>query len=137
MNESGLDFLTLAAAAEAIKSKELSPVDLTKFSLEKISLLNPKLNAFITVLEERALKKAKHAETEINKGNYVGPMHGIPYAVKDIYATRGIRTTNGASVFHENIPNNNSTAVDRLDRAGGVLMGKNHCLEYDCPNTVF
>jgi aspartyl-tRNA(Asn)/glutamyl-tRNA(Gln) amidotransferase subunit A len=132
MNESGLDFLTLAAAAEAIKSKELSPVDLAKFSLEKISLLNPKLNAFIAVLEENALKEAKHAETEINKGNYVGPMHGIPYAVKDIYATRGIRTTNGASVFHENIPNNNSTTVDRLDRAGGVLMGKNHCLEFAC-----
>ncbi len=132
MNKSGLDFLTLAAAAEAIKSKELSPVDLTKFSLEQISLLNPKLNAFITVLEEDALKKAKHAEAEIHKGNYMGLMHGIPYAVKDIYATRGIRTTNGASVFHENFPSSNSTAVDRLDRAGGVLMGKNHCLEFAC-----
>ena len=132
MSESRLDFLTLAAAAQAIKSKELSPVDLAKFSLEKISLLNPKLNAFLTMLGDGALESAKHAEAEIHRGNYMGPMHGIPYAVKDIYATSGIRTTNGASVFHENIPNNNSTTVDKLNRAGGVLMGKNHCLEFAC-----
>ena len=132
MSVSGLDFLTLSAAAKAIKSKELSPVDLAKFSLEKISSLNPKLNAFLTVLHDEALENAKRAEEEIQSGNYIGPMHGIPYAVKDIYATEGIRTTSGASVFRENIPNHNSTAVDRLNSAGGVLMGKNHCLEFAC-----
>jgi aspartyl-tRNA(Asn)/glutamyl-tRNA(Gln) amidotransferase subunit A len=132
MNESGLDFLTLGAAAAALKSKELSPVDLTKFSLEKIESLNPRLNAFLTVLADEALQRAKRAEDEIQRGDYLGPMHGIPYAVKDIYATEGIRTTNGASVFSGNVPNSNSTAVDNLSAAGGVLIGKNHCLEFAC-----
>jgi len=132
MSESGFDFLTLATAAKAIKSKELSPVDLAKFSLEKIASLNPKLNAFLTVLADEALETAKRAEQEIQRGSYIGPMHGIPYAVKDIFATRGIRTTNGASIFHDNISVSNSTAVDKLNNAGGVLMGKNHCLEFAC-----
>ena len=134
MSGSGLDFLTLAAASAAIKSKELSPVDLTKFALEKIESLNPKLNAFLTVLGEGALERAKQAEEEIQKGDYIGPMHGIPYAVKDIYATEGIRTTNGASVFSENVPNSSSTAVNNLRASGGVLVGKNHCLEFACGN---
>lgn len=132
MSESGFNFLTLATAAKAIRSKEVSPLDLTRFSLDKISSLNPALNAFLTVSADEALATAKRAEQEIQKGNYIGSMHGIPYSVKDIYATQGIRTTNGSSIFHENIPVSNSTAVDNLNNAGGILIGKNHCLEFAC-----
>ena len=99
MSESGFNFLTLADAAKAIRSKEISPLDLTRFSLDKVSSLNSKLNAFLTVSADEALATAKRAEREIHNGNYIGPMHGIPYSVKDIYATQGIRTTNGSSIF--------------------------------------
>ena len=129
-----LTSLTLADAAKAIESRKLSPVELTQAILHRIDALNPKLNSFLTVLGDRALATAQQAEKEISQGNYRGPLHGVPYAVKDIYATRGIRTTNGSSVFAEQVPNRDSTAVRNLNRAGGVLVGKNHCLEFACGN---
>ena len=100
-----LTSLTLTDAAKAIGSHKLSPVELTQAVLHRIDALNPKLNAFLTVIGDRALATAQQAEQEISQGNYRGPLHGIPYAVKDIYATRGIRTTNGSSVFSEYVPN--------------------------------
>ena len=129
-----LTSLTLADAARAIEARKLSPVELTQAVLHRIDVLNPKLNAFLTVVGDRALATAQQAEQEISQGNYRGPLHGIPYAVKDIYLTRGIRTTNGSSVFSEHVPNRDSTAVRNLNRAGGVLVGKNHCLEFACGN---
>ena len=124
----------MADAAKAIESHKLSPVELTQAILHRIDALNPKLNSFLTVLGDRALATAQQAEREISQGNYRGPLHGVPYAVKDIYSTRGIRTTNGSSVFSEHVPNHDSTAVRNLNRAGGVLVGKNHCLEFACGN---
>ncbi len=129
-----LTSLTLADAAKAIGARKLSPVELTQAVLHRIDALNPKLNAFLTVLGDRALATARQAEQEISQGNYRSPLHGIPYAVKDIYSTRGTRTTNGSSVFSEYVPNQDSTAVRNLNRAGGVLVGKNHCLEFACGN---
>ena len=129
-----LTSLTLGDAARAIGAGKLSPVELTQAVLDRIDALNPKLNAFLTVLGDRALATAQQAEQEISQGKYRGPLHGVPYAVKDIYATRGIRTTNGSSIFSEHIPNHDSTAVRNLNRAGGVLVGKNHCLEFACGN---
>src|SRR5205823_4257288 len=79
-----------------LKSKQVSVVEVVQTSLERIEALNPKLNAFITVLRDRALEKARQAEADIQKGRYIGPLHGIPYGAKDIFATKGIRTTNGS-----------------------------------------
>jgi aspartyl-tRNA(Asn)/glutamyl-tRNA(Gln) amidotransferase subunit A len=121
---------TLAEAAEAIKSRELSPVELTQATLDRIDLLEPRLNAFITLCGDRAMEAARVAEQEIARGRYRGPMHGIPYGVKDIFSTAGLRTTNGSKVFQDQIPNVTSTAVRNLDAAGGVLVGKNNCAEF-------
>ena len=134
MSSADLTSLTLADAAKAIGTRKLSPVELTEAVLRRIDVLNPKLNAFLTVVGDRALATAQKAEQEISQGNYRGPLHGVPYAVKDIYSTRDIRTTNGSSVFSEYVPNQDSTAVRNLNRAGGVLVGKNHCLEFACGN---
>ena len=88
--------LTLAEAAKMIKARQVSPVELTQASLERIQGLSNKLNSFITVIGDRALAAARTAEKEIADGDYRSPLHGVPYSVKDIYATRGIRTTNGS-----------------------------------------
>ena len=121
---------TLADAAEAIKSRKLSPVELTQAALDRIDLLEPRLNAFITLCGDRAMEAARVAEQEIVRGRYRGPMHGIPYGVKDIFSTSGLRTTNGSKVFQDQVPSVTSTAVRNLDAAGGVLVGKNNCAEF-------
>ena len=122
--------LTLAEAANMVKTRQVSPVELTQASLERIEGQGKKLNSFITVTGDRALAAARTAEKEIADGDYRGPLHGVPYAVKDIYATRGIRTTNGSKVFTDNVPRRDSTAVRNLNNSGGILVGKNHCLEF-------
>jgi len=122
--------LTLAEAAKMVKARQVSPVELTRASLDRIQGLGEKLNSFITVIGDRALAAARRAEKEIADGDYRGPLHGVPYAVKDIYATRGIRTTNGSKVFTNNVPRRDSTAVRNLNNSGGILVGKNHCLEF-------
>jgi hypothetical protein len=91
--------LVLKSAAELaplLKSRKLSPVELVRACLDRIDAVNPKVNAFITVTADQALKQARRAEREIATGRYRGPLHGLPYAPKDLFATKGIRTTNGS-----------------------------------------
>src|SRR6478736_7285424 len=90
---SELPLLELAEASLAVQKKEVSPVELTSACLERIERLNPKLNAFITVTGETAMEEARRAETEIARGEWKGPLHGIPLAVKDLIETAGDRTT--------------------------------------------
>ena len=126
--------MTIADAAAAIRSRQLSPVELTQACLDQVERHDGKINSFLTVLGDQALASARRAEQEIARGKDRGPMHGIPYAVKDIYNSKGVRTTIGSSVFKDNVPDHDSTAVRNLDRAGGVLLGKNHCLEFASGN---
>src|SRR6266581_1703078 len=84
--------------AALIKSKKISPVEVTAAFLERSEALNPRTNAFITITREHAEARAKQAESEIMRGRYKGPLHGLPYAPKDILATKGMRTTNGSKV---------------------------------------
>ena len=134
MTTQGLTALTLTEASDLLKAKKLSPVDLTQACLDRIDKIDPKLNSFLTLCPDRALDAARRAEQEISAGNLHGDFHGIPYAVKDIYNTAGIRTTHGSKVFKDNVPDADCTAVVNLDAAGGVLVGKNHCLEFACGN---
>jgi aspartyl-tRNA(Asn)/glutamyl-tRNA(Gln) amidotransferase subunit A len=105
-------------------------VEVTQAYLHQIDVLNPKVNAFITVDHEQAIARAKLAESEIAAGKYRGPLHGIPYAPKDILATKGIRTTNGSKVTPNWIPDHDCTIVSRLDDAGAVMLGKLNLLEF-------
>jgi aspartyl-tRNA(Asn)/glutamyl-tRNA(Gln) amidotransferase subunit A len=127
------DSLVLKSANELaalIKTKEISPVEVTTACLERITALNPKLSAFITVTDKAALAAARAAETEIRKGKYRGPLHGIPYAAKDIFATKGIRTTNGSKATETWVPDRESTPTQRLNDAGAILVGKLNLFEY-------
>src|SRR5512139_1093317 len=119
-----LDFVTLTEAARWIAARELSPVDLVEAKLARIGTLDPQVNAFITLTGERALRQARAAEAEIAAGNYRGPLHGIPFGLKDIYATAGILTSGHSRVSIDNIPDEDAAVTTRLYAAGGVLLGK-------------
>src|SRR6187549_201238 len=107
-------FQTVSELAPLIQSRKLSPVDLVRDLLKHIDAINPRVNAFLTVTGEHALNQARTAEREIAGGAYRGPLHGIPYAVKDLVATKGIRTTNGSRTTENWIPDPESTVTARL-----------------------
>jgi aspartyl-tRNA(Asn)/glutamyl-tRNA(Gln) amidotransferase subunit A len=116
--------LTIQAAARLLKQKDISPVELTQAHLERIQLMDKHLNSFLTVTPELALQRARQAEVEIMQGNYLGTLHGIPLALKDLYETQGIRTTAGSTFFTDYIPEVDAAVVQRLKEAGAVLLGK-------------
>jgi aspartyl-tRNA(Asn)/glutamyl-tRNA(Gln) amidotransferase subunit A len=119
-----LHVLTIAEAAKLIERRALSPVELTRAFLERIAAINPQVNAYLLVTADAALEAARAAEAEIMLGNYHGPMHGVPYALKDIYCTAGIRTTSHSRTRADYVPDFDATSVAKLRRAGAVLLGK-------------
>src|SRR5919109_4446522 len=125
-----LTMLTIAEASRRMLRKELSPVELTQAALERISALNPRLNAFITVLQDGASAAAKTAEREMMSGQKRGPLHGIPVALKDLCATKGVRTTAGSKILRDDVPTDDATVTLRLAVAGTVLLGKLHMNEF-------
>src|SRR5579883_1841486 len=124
MTGDDLTGLTVIAAGHAIAARELSPVELARAHLDRIQELNPELNAYLTVTPESALQQARRAEREVAAGQSRGPLHGVPFALKDIYQTRGVRTTAGSRLFERWVPDEDATTYARLREAGGVLLGK-------------
>jgi aspartyl-tRNA(Asn)/glutamyl-tRNA(Gln) amidotransferase subunit A len=116
--------LDLEGAADLIRERRISPVELTEACLARIASLEPRLNAFITVTADLARRQAQDAERELAAGRYRGTLHGIPIAVKDLFATKGIRTTAGSRILSEWVPSEDATVVRRLREAGAVLLGK-------------
>ena len=119
-----LHHLTIADAGRAIAARELSPVTLVEALLERISMLNPRIDAFVTLTAQRALDQARTAEAEITAGRYRGPLHGIPFGLKDVFSTAGVLTSGHSRLGIGNWPSEDATAVSRLYAAGGILMGK-------------
>jgi aspartyl-tRNA(Asn)/glutamyl-tRNA(Gln) amidotransferase subunit A len=122
--------LSLATAAGLIESRELSPVELTDVSLERIEKLDGKLNAFITVMAEEARREAAVAEEEIASGNYRGAMHGIPVGLKDLLAVAGVRMTAGSKILADHVPDEDGEVTRRLKGAGAVIIGKLNMHEF-------
>ena len=125
-----MNFRSIAEAAEEIRCKRLSPVDLVGECLEQIEQLNPTLNAFITVTAESALAEARQAEKEIQSGNWRGPLHGIPVGLKDLIDTAGVRTTAASAIFRDRVPVEDADVVKKLKAAGAVLIGKQSLHEF-------
>ena len=121
---SELHYLTLAQAAELIRTRKLSPVELTDTLLKRIEALEPQVNAFITLTAAPARRQAQTAEREIAQGHYRGPLHGIPFALKDIYNTKGILTSGGSRVAIDEVPQEDATTTRKLLDAGAILLGK-------------
>lgn len=124
--------LSIEGLSKLISSKELSPVDLIEATLDQIKNLNPKLNAFITVLEDSARADAKRAELLINQGKYKGPLHGIPVSLKDLIYFRGVRSTSGSKILADFVPQYDSTVVKKLRDAGAIIIGMNNTHEFAC-----
>jgi len=122
--------ITVAEASELLRRKEISPVELTTACLARIEELNPTINAFITVMHDSALAEARAAEAEINAGNWRGPLHGIPIGLKDLIDTAGVKTTCGSALFADRVPTEDAYIVQRLKRAGAVLIGKQNMQEF-------
>jgi aspartyl-tRNA(Asn)/glutamyl-tRNA(Gln) amidotransferase subunit A len=122
--------LSISEAAELLRQKKISPVDLATACLDRIDRLNPVLNAFITVTHEGAMAQARVAEDEILRGQWRGPLHGIPVGLKDLIDTAGIRTTCGSALFADRVPTEDAYVVQRLKRAGAVLIGKQNLQEF-------
>ena len=121
--------VTIQEAAEALRARQFSSVELTTAALGRIARLNATLRTFITVTAEAALEKAAQADSELAGGRDRGPLHGIPIAVKDLFFTRGVRTTAGSLLYRDFVPGHDAAVVERLERAGAVMMGKTNMHE--------
>lgn len=121
---------TIVELAPRLRRKEVSPLELTRACLDRIEKLNPALNAFITVSAESALVEARAAETEIARGEWRGPLHGIPIAIKDLIDTAGTRTTAASALNQDRVPTEDAEVVRRLRQAGAVILGKNNLHEF-------
>ncbi|MGB7600677.1 MAG: amidase [Candidatus Sulfotelmatobacter sp.] len=121
---------TISDLAPRLRRKEISPLELTRTCLDRIEKLNPRLNAFITVTAESALVEAAAAEREISRGEWRGPLHGIPIALKDLIDTAGTRTTAASALYQNRMPGEDAEIVRRLRQAGAVILGKNNLHEF-------
>jgi len=115
--------------AAAIRSKQVSPVEVAEATLARIEALNPRLNAFCLITPDVALRDAREAEIAVVKGEPIGPLHGVPVSLKDVIFTRGLRTTGGSRLFAEAVPEEDAIAVGRLRAAGAVIVGKTNTSE--------
>lgn len=125
-----LCFLTIAAAGERIRDGKLTSLKLTRAFLDRIDAIDDKINAYLLVTADHALEAAAAADKDLADGTYRGPMHGIPFALKDNIETAGIRTTAQSRILIDHVPTNDAKVVEKLKQAGGVPLGKLTCLEF-------
>lgn len=130
MDKGDIPFLPVTELSRLIATKEISPVEATEAYLERIDNLDFKFNSYLTVCRTEALQAAQSAEQSILQGNYLGPMHGIPIAIKDQLWTQGIRSTGGSRMLGDFIPDEDATVIAKLKMAGAVLMGKTNLSEF-------
>src|SRR5262245_19298316 len=135
MTDTDLCYTSAVELAALIRAKKLSPVELTRAVLACIEALNPRLNAFCTPTPELALADARRAEEAVMRGAPLGPLHGLPYSIKDLAFTRGIRTMGGSHIFAARVPDVDAPFVARLRAAGGVMLGKTTTSEFGWKGT--
>ena len=130
VQRSDIPFLTVAELGRLIQAREVSPVEATEAYLERIDRVDGQVNSYITVCHDEARQAAREAEQAIVAGRYLGPLHGIPVAVKDQFDTAGIRTTYGSGLEWDNVPSQDAVVVAKLKEAGAVLLGKLNLSEF-------
>ena len=124
MDTRDLCFASIAEAAKLISSGEISPVDLVGAHLARIAQTDGRLNSFVTLLRDEAVAAAADAEKAIRSGNYLGPLHGIPIGLKDLYDTKGVRTAVGSRILRDRVPDGDAAVTERFKEAGAILVGK-------------
>jgi aspartyl-tRNA(Asn)/glutamyl-tRNA(Gln) amidotransferase subunit A len=130
MADTSLHWQNLTALSHLIRTGALSPVELTEHFLDRIAALDGTLNAFRLVTRQRALAEAQAAELALRSGLDVGPLHGIPYAAKDLFDVKGLPTTAGSPLLHDNIATSDATVIRKLRQAGMILLGKTNTVQF-------
>ena len=130
MADSNLCNLTISELAPKIKAREISPVELTEAALAQADRLQPALNSFITILHDQARSQAKEQEEALMRGEYRGPLHGIPVGIKDNIAIAGIRCTVGSKVWADHVPEEDAEVVRRCKEAEAIILGKENLEEF-------
>ena len=130
MDKAEIPFLSVCHLSELIKNREVSPVEVVEGYLDRIDSLNDRLYAYLTVCSEQALQSARESEQALVRGEYRGPLHGVPVAVKDQLNTAGIRTTSGTLIFNDFVPDEDATVVAKLKSSGAILLGKLNMTEF-------
>ena len=130
MSDAELHYLSISEAAARIRRRELSPVELVEAHLRRIESTNGRLNSFLTVTADQARNAARDAEQAVLRGESLGPLHGIPIGLKDLYFTKGIRTTVGSKIMADFVPDFDATAVEHVRRAGAIALGKQQMHEF-------
>jgi Asp-tRNA(Asn)/Glu-tRNA(Gln) amidotransferase A subunit family amidase len=125
-----LCYMPALELGEAIRAKKVSPVEVVEAVLARIERLNPTLNAYCTVTAAAARAAAKEAEAAVMRGDALGMLHGIPVSIKDLIATKGVRTTHGSKLYEHFIPDEDAPVVERLKRAGAIILGKTNTPEF-------
>lgn len=123
-------FMPAVELAQAIKDKKVSVLEVTNLFLERIEELNPKLNAYLAVRGDEARADARTAQEQVDKGEVLGPLHGIPVSIKDLEMTKGLTTTLGSTVFRDRVPDMDSVVVERVRQAGAIILGKTNTPEF-------
>jgi aspartyl-tRNA(Asn)/glutamyl-tRNA(Gln) amidotransferase subunit A len=124
--------LTIKHVSKLITSRQISCLELVDATIERIEKLNPKLNAFITILDESARREARHADSLIKQGKYLGPLHGIPVSFKDLIYVKGVKSTSGSKILADFVPDYDSTVTRKLRKAGAIIVGTNNTHEFAC-----
>jgi aspartyl-tRNA(Asn)/glutamyl-tRNA(Gln) amidotransferase subunit A len=130
MSSTELGFTPATELARLIRTGALSPVELTRAVLERIERVNPAVNAFCTLTAEAALADARAAERAVTSGAALGPLHGVPFSIKDLNFTKGVRTMSGSFIFEHRVPDADAAFVPRLRQAGGIFLGKTTSPEF-------
>ncbi|MGH7322499.1 MAG: amidase [Candidatus Rokuibacteriota bacterium] len=132
MGDDRLCWISARELARLIRTKEVSPVEVVETILDRIDRVNPRINAYCTVTADEARVAARDAEATVRRGETLGPLHGVPYSLKDLTTTKGIRTTMGSKIFEHNVPAEDAILVERLRAAGAILLGKTNTPEFGC-----
>ena len=137
MPSSEICFLTAAEMAQRIRAKDLSAREVMEAHLSQIDLVNPHVNAVVTLLAEKALADAELADKALAQGDDIGRLHGLPVAHKDLVMTQGIRTTFGSPIYQEFVPDQDALIVQRLRNAGAITIGKTNTPEFGAGSQTF
>ena len=138
MPSEGICFTEVTALVELLRTKKVSAVEVMKAHLSQIASVNARVNAIVTLVdEEQLLREAQLADDALAKGNWLGPLHGLPIGVKDLNATKGIRTTYGSPLLKDDIPKTDCLLVEREKKAGGIVIGKTNVPEFGLGSQTF
>jgi amidase len=130
-------FLTATELARRVRERELSAVEVMEAHLARIERINPRVNAIVTLLPERAMERARAADEALTHGEQVRPLHGLPVAHKDLFPTKGVRTTSGSLVYKDHVPDHDALIVERLKEAGAISVGKTNTPEFGAGSQTF